>query len=914
MKLPKPDLPLRTTLLYLLFGSLWILLSDQLLSLFVFHNAQQAIYQTIKGWFFIIVSGILLYVVLYKDLSDRKRDQDALRESEERFRFLFENNPAIMMLIEPVSGAVKNANQSAADFYGYPLSVLCTMNIGDINQLSPAEVQAERMRALREERNFFNFEHRLSSGELRSVEVHSAPIRLGEETLLFSIIHDTTDRRKAQQDLHDVQNRMRGIVESAMDAIISVNAEQQVVLANPAAEQMFGYGPGELVGMPLEILLPERYRQVHSEHIHRFGTTGSTTRSMHTLGSVYGLHASGREFLAEASISQITVGSEKIYTVIMRDVTERKLAEQRIQLQLQRLSALRAIDMAISSTFDMQISLDILLRETLAQLGVDAAAVLLLDPVTLTLRYAGGKGFTSFEMQQVALDLRDTTAGQAALERRQIHVENLNDANNRFTRLELLREEGFFSYFVTPLIAKGEVKGVLEIYHRASLQVNAEWLDFLETLAGQAAIAIENAQLFEKLHRSNLELEHRVAERTRQLHQTNLELEHANRTKDEFLANMSHELRTPLNSIIGLSESLLEERRGPLAEHQQKSVRIIESSGYHLLELINDILDLSKIDAGMFVLDLQPISVDEFCRSCMNFVRAQATKKSIALTYTNESPVSKIYADPRRLKQVIINLLTNAVKFTPEHGQMFLHVQGDLENDVIQFSVTDTGIGIDAEDLKRLFQPFVQVDSSLNRQFQGTGLGLALVRKLTDLHGGSVEVESEPGKGSRFTIKLSGRQDEITKLDVAKVPAPQPAGDEPGKVNVSVEASTQRGLILLADDNQPNIITIGEYLESYGYEVVVARDGVEAVTKAQEIHPDLMLMDIQMPVMNGLEAIARLRETTDFASTPIIALTALAMPGDRERCIQAGASEYLSKPVNLKSLVKTIEAMIESQH
>jgi CheY-like chemotaxis protein/anti-sigma regulatory factor (Ser/Thr protein kinase) len=362
---------------------------------------------------------------------------------------------------------------------------------------------------------------------------------------------------------------------------------------------------------------------------------------------------------------------------------------------------------------------------------------------------------------------------------------------------------------------------------------------------------------------------------------------------------------------LGLSESLLEQRRGPLNEYQQKALQIIEASGHHLLDLINDILDLSKIDAGKFDMYPQIVEVNTLCQSSLTFVRQQATRKSISLLYEEDKTISKFQADPRRVKQILVNLLTNAVKFTPEGGHVTLQVRASAEQDLVQFSVIDNGIGIAPEDLKRLFQPFVQVDSHLNRQFDGTGLGLALVQKLVDLHGGSVQVESEVNKGSRFTVNLPWQKDiSETKESANSKVEPSVAAAE-GKPKFSSGGTSNQKVILLAEDSMANILTIGEYLESHGYEVAFARDGWEAISKAEEINPALILMDIQMPSLDGLEATRRLRANPRFATTPIIALTALAMSGDRERCLAAGANEYMSKPVKLERLVKIIETMLE---
>jgi CheY-like chemotaxis protein len=267
-----------------------------------------------------------------------------------------------------------------------------------------------------------------------------------------------------------------------------------------------------------------------------------------------------------------------------------------------------------------------------------------------------------------------------------------------------------------------------------------------------------------------------------------------------------------------------------------------------------------------------------------------------------EETIKTLFVDERRLKQMLVNLLSNAVKFTPENGTIGLEVRNDPQNNAIKFIVWDTGIGIKEEDQNRLFQPFTQVNAALTREAGGTGLGLALVAKMVKLHGGRVELESEYGKGSRFTLTLPV-EDEL----LATVPPPKKMTGLLPAIHPAVQ---KQRTILLVEDTEETVMVIRDYLEYAGYIVQVAKNGRDGVTLAQKIQPDLILMDVQMPGMDGLEATSLLREQTQFERTPIVALTAFAMPSDRERCLAAGMNEYLSKPVHLKTLLKTIQFFI----
>jgi PAS domain S-box-containing protein len=388
-----------------------------------------------------------------------------------------------------------------------------------------------------------------------------------------------------------------------------------------------------------------------------------------------------------------------------------------------------------------------------------------------------------------------------------------------------------------------------------------------------------------------------------QLVTANAELERASRAKDEFLAAVSHELRTPLNGVLGLSEALDEGVYGPLAGPQQRALGRIQEAGKHLLDLINELLDLSRIEAGKATVSLAPVRLADVCGWSVRQVQhaAQAKHQTLSVVVDAGRPLR---ADGRRLGQLLVNLLGNAVKFTPEGGALGLEVVADEAEDVVRLVVWDTGIGIPPDQVERIFQPFVQLDASLARQYAGTGLGLALVRRIVELHGGRVAVESAPGAGSRFTVTLPWiREGE------AEGERPPPTWRRPPTPE---RASGQaRPRVLVVEDDDLNLATLRDYLEARGYDTTAARTGREAVAEAARAPPDLVLMDIQLPEMDGLTAIRALRVAAPpgAPALPIVALTALAMPGDRERCLAAGADDYVTKPVCLRDLIAVIEAL-----
>jgi PAS domain S-box-containing protein len=417
------------------------------------------------------------------------------------------------------------------------------------------------------------------------------------------------------------------------------------------------------------------------------------------------------------------------------------------------------------------------------------------------------------------------------------------------------------------------------------------WDGILMDITTQQAASHERQQAEIELHQSNERLEATIQA-----------LQHATRLKDEFLATMSHELRTPLNAILGMSEALEEQIFGDLNPRQLSSIATIAKSGEHLLSLINDLLDVSKIAAGKLELNLTQVSLAELCKSSLLLVRQQAINKQIHLDSHLPVDIDRIAIDERRMRQVLLNLLNNAIKFTNTGGRVRLAVW--LATDAkraacLCFAITDTGIGISEADRSKLFQPFVQIDSRLSRKYTGTGLGLVLAKQIVELHGGRIVVESEIGFGSCFTV-------EIPQPDLAVA-----AADRGWTLARSSHTLPPALSILLVEDNAVTIDTFTSYLQAKGYRTIVAHSGQQAISLAQSHHPDLILIDLHMSE-DSIPTIEWLRHHSTQVYIPIIALaTAVATTSDREQWLAAGVDKYLAKPVKLCELHHTIQECLD---
>ena len=402
--------------------------------------------------------------------------------------------------------------------------------------------------------------------------------------------------------------------------------------------------------------------------------------------------------------------------------------------------------------------------------------------------------------------------------------------------------------------------------------------------------------------RSQELLEQRIGKRTEELEQALNATVSASRAKSEFLANMSHELRTPMSGVIGMLGLLSET---PMTREQRDYLNTAKNSAHSLLALVNDVLDLSKIEAGRMVLEEIPFELRTLARECLRGSLAAAAAKGLTLDLEVDPATPKgITGDPLRLRQVLVNLISNAVKFTSSGGVSVRIWReagtGTGSEATLRIAVSDTGSGIASDKLDAIFEKFTQADTSISRQYGGSGLGLAITKKIVELQGGRVRVESTLGEGSCFHVDLPCR------------PASLQAGAdrEPYDVNCAAgNAPGGRCLILLVEDNEVNQKVVKAILRKRGFEVDVAGDGMRAIEALEERPYALILMDVQMPVLDGLETTRRIRADGRYESLPIVAMTAHAMSGDRERCLAAGMNAYLAKPVDSRHLIRVIDEL-----
>ena len=892
---------------------------------------------------------VTLEMALYKHEIERKR-----KESEHRYRFLVENLQEGVWEID-TNGRTVLVNPRMAQMLGYSPQDMLGQPIFSFTDKQGAKFIKRSLQHRREGLSEqYELEFVCQNGRRIYTLAAISPLtnEAGDYIGLLAGMQDITQRRQVEQALRDSEEKLRHVVEQSQDGILIINDQGLIVEWNKGMENMTGLKREQAISRPLwdveEEIVLEEMKEAPGRHeyiktaVEDFLKTGQASWG-NRLNEYEIQRLDGQHRIVQVLTFAIETSQGILGTSIVRDITERKQTERILRENFEQLkiaydqaiiyaqelvkevgerqhteAALKArtrqqtavaelgqralVGTALADLFDEAVL-------TLAQtLAVEYSGVLELMPDDKALLLRAGIGWREGLVGRATVPTGVETQAGYTLLTDPVIVTDLR-AETRFKGSKLLHDHQVVSGL--SVIIRGGVVGqpfgVLGVHTRQPRTFTEDDVHFLRAVANVLAQAIERDRTGKALQDEKATLAQRIEDRTAELSMAVAELERAARLKDEFLANMSHELRTPLNSILGMAEVLRDNIYGSLNAEQLQAVGYIEESGRHLLALITDILDLAKIEAGKTELVIAPVIVQEVCQASLLFIRQTAQKKRIKIHIAFDPNIESIQVDERRLKQILVNLLSNAVKFTPEGGQIGLEFASDETGEVVQFIVWDTGIGITQEDIPRLFQPFVQLDSSLARHHEGTGLGLALVYRLTEMHGGSVTVESAGlDKGSRFIVSLPWRDSN----DSSRSSGSQPVVDE----SVSLEGSDQSpaAVVLLVEDNETNIFLVRTFLQTKGYRVIAARSGTQALELVWEMQPDIILMDIQLPGMDGLEAIRHIRADAALSSIPIIAITALAMPGDQERCLAAGANLYLSKPVNLKKLNAFIEELIHA--
>ncbi len=546
------------------------------------------------------------------------------------------------------------------------------------------------------------------------------------------------------------------------------------------------------------------------------------------------------------------------------------------------LKALREVGQAVSSTLEVRQVLTTIVTYATQVSETDAGSIYEFDEDAEEFRLRAAHGLDQAVVDTILrarLHLHETLVGRAALQRAPLEVPDLLDGPNDPLTTVMLKA-GYRAALAVPILHEDRIIGGLVVRRKSPGPFRADTVRLLQTFATQSALAIQNARLYQEIEAKNRQLQI------------------ASRHKSEFLANMSHELRTPLNAIIGFSEVLIDRIFGDLNAKQTDYLQDILDSGRELLALINEILDLAKVEAGRMELELSVFSLPDTLEHGLTLVREQASRHTISLSLEVAPEIELVEADELKIKRVIVNLVSNAVKFTPDGGSVDVVARRAGED--IHIAVRDTGPGISPEDQERIFEEFQQVGQSSLQQHEGTGLGLALAKRLVELHGGRIWVESAPGAGSTFSFALPQRQ--------PIVPALAPAASRTGE---AVTTSGHGPVILLVEDNAHSIELLTLYLGGAGFQVAVARDGEDGLAQVARLRPAAILLDILLPRLDGWEFLNRVKADAALADIPVIIVSMVDEPG---KGYALGAAKYLTKPVSRDELLATLRRVTAASH
>ena len=808
------------------------------------------------------------------------------------------------IITKTLEGVITSWNRGAHRIFGYTADEV----IGKpVTVLIPEDHLDEEPGILARIRAGQRIEHyetvrRRKDGSLVDISLTVSPIRKADGTIIGAskIARDISERREAEERLRHAA----AIVENSDDAIISKDLDGVIQSWNPGAERLYGYTAEEAVGQPVTMLIPDDRPDEEPRILERI-RSGQRIEHYETVRR----HKDGSLIEVSLTVSPVRDAAGRIVgaSKIARDITARKRAEAELREQAEVIDTVNRLGLTLSGELDLhrlvQAVTDAATGLTGAHFGSFFYNVLNEEGASYTLYTLSGvprEAFAHFPMPRATDLFGPTFRGEGTIRIDDVRKDPRYGKNSPYFGMP----EGHLpvvSYLAVPVVSRtGEVHGGLFFGDPKEGVFDERMARIVEGLAAQAAVAIDNVRLFEALERARAQAEASAAEKERLYR----EAQESSRLKDEFLATVSHELRTPLTAILGWAHML---RTGQFdGKSAANAFETIERNARAQAQLIEDLLDVSRIITGKLRIDVRPIDPNSFIEAAVEAVRPAAEAKGVRLQKVMDTGLVSVSGDPVRLQQVIWNLLSNALKFTPRGGRV--QVRLERVNSHVEIAVSDTGSGIEPDFLPHVFDRFRQADGTTTRHHGGLGLGLAIVRHLVELHGGTVRAESAgEGHGATFTVLLPVAPVYASDAAEARVhPAARetlPAFECPDRLD---------GLrLLIVDDEEDTREMLRAGLGQCGAEVTTAGSAGEALSEMRKSPPDVLISDIGMPDEDGYALIRKVRELPAVrgGNAPAIALTAYARTEDRLQALRAGYQMHVTKPVELTELAAVVASL-----
>jgi len=861
---------------------------------------------------------------LETEIKERRAVEEALRESQRFIEQIADASPSILYIYDLIEQRNIYVNRTVVDILGYTPEELQSMG----SNLFPNLMHPEDLNG------YFNYYTQLqigTDGEIFEIEYrmkHKNEQWLwilsrdtifkrtdsGEPRQILGTATDITENKQAEVALKASQDFLERVLNSVADPIFVKDRQHCFTKLNDAFCQLIGAPRQQIIGKSDYDFFPKAEADSFTEYDRLVFTTGKEHQKEQTLTD-----ASGKtRTIVTKKIAFEDASGELSLVGIIHDISDRKEIESTLRQMAERERTLSTVIQRMRESLDLETIFKATTKELRKAIGCDRVAIYRFHP-----DWSGefvsesvGPGWTPLVREQKNPELKldtsvrddscivrtftssdrpvqytdtyfqDTKGGVYSLGTTYLCVNDIYKAGFVSCYVQLLERFQARAYITVPIFQGNKLWGLLASYQNSGpRQWEQAEIGMVVQIGTQLGVAVQQAELLAQTQQQAAELQE--AKET---------AEDADRAKSEFLANMSHELRTPLNAILGFSQ--LMQRDPSLSPEHQRYTDIINRSGEHLLELINDILEMSKIEAGLLTLNEDSFNLHIMLDSIQNMLYLKAKSKGLELSFQGTPDVPEyIKTDESKLRQVLINLLGNAIKFT-QQGSVILRARVLPNGERLQlaFEVEDTGPGIAPDDLGKLFQPFVQTSIGINSG-EGTGLGLSISKKFVELMGGNITVNSIPGYGSKFTFKI-----QASLLEEAE----QVTTERSNHKIVGLEPNQPKYRILVAEDKPTSRLLLVKLLTAIGFEVREAENGQQAVVIWESWEPHLIFMDMRMPVMNGYEATQKIRATLKGQATVIVALTASAFEKDRKIVLGAGCDDFIRKPFQEQELLNKI--------